>query len=232
MPTNGIYSAAAGMAAQQSRLDAIANDLANSSTTGYKAERVGFRDLLSGAGSKLVDLGRTQSQGVMQPSDDPLAVAIDGPGYFQVRQADGSNALTRNGQLTIDAKGSLVTTTGEQLVPPISVPAGTQPQDVTIGVDGTVSVKNRTIGQIRLVNVPDPDGLLSVGSSLFVPTQASGAAVPSAAARLQQNQLEASNVDMATSMTELMTAQQSYQLASRAIQTQDTMLREANDIKK
>src|SRR3954468_11230401 len=98
MPTNGIYSAAAGMAAQQSRLDAIANDLANTSTTGYKAERVGFRDLLDGAGSATVDLGRTLAQGVMQPSDDPLSVAIEGPGFFQVRRQDGSNALTRNGQ--------------------------------------------------------------------------------------------------------------------------------------
>ena len=65
---NGIYSAAAGMAAQQSRLDAIANDLANASTTGYKSERIGFRDLLGQAGTAIVDLGRSQAQGVLQPS--------------------------------------------------------------------------------------------------------------------------------------------------------------------
>src|SRR3954447_3830034 len=134
---NGIYSAAAGMAAQQSRLDAIANDLANASTTGYKAERLGFRDLLDQAGSATVDLGRTLGQGTMQPSDDPLAVAIDGPGFFQVRRADGSVALTRNGNFQVDARGSVVTPTGEQLVPPISIPAGTDLDQVTIGVDGT-----------------------------------------------------------------------------------------------
>src|SRR3954454_2290277 len=111
MPTNGIYSAAAGMVAQQSRIDGIANDLANSGTSGYKSERIGFSDLLDGAGSKVVDLGRTVAQGVLQPSDDPLAIAIDGPGYFQVRRADGSTALTRNGQLQLDARGSLVTVT-------------------------------------------------------------------------------------------------------------------------
>src|SRR3954447_7111424 len=102
---NGIYSAAAGMAAQQSRLDAIANDLANSSTTGYKSQRVGFRDLLYGSdqgvavgsGSAAIDIGRSLAQGTFEPSDDPLAVAIEGPGYFQVRRADGSSALTRNG---------------------------------------------------------------------------------------------------------------------------------------
>jgi flagellar basal-body rod protein FlgG len=232
MPTNGIYSAAAGMAAQQSRLDAVANDLANTNTTGYKSERVGFRDLLDGAGSKVVDLGRTLVQGVLQPSDDPLSVAIDGPGFLQVRRADGTTALTRNGQLQLDARGSLVTGTGEQLVPPITFPAGTQPGDVTIAGDGTVSAAGRTVGQIRLLDVPAPEGLQSVGSSMFVPTQSSGAAVPAAAARLQQHQLEASNVDMAASMTELMDAQQSYQLASRAIQTQDQLLNIANQLKK
>ena len=232
MPTNGIYAAAAGMVAQQSKIDAIANDLANASTTGYKAERVGFRDLLDSAGSAVVDLGRTMSQGVMQPSEDPLAVAIDGPGYFQVRRADGSSALTRNGQFQLDAKGQLVTVTGEQLVPPISFPANTDPADVKIAGDGTVSLKGRTVGKISLLDVPAPDGLQSVGSSMFVATQASGAAVPSAAARLTQNQLEAANVDMASSMTELMDAQQGYQLSSRAIQTQDQLLNIANQLKK
>src|SRR6185437_11568955 len=99
---NGIYSAAAGMAAQQSRLDAIANDLANANTVGYKAERIGFRDLLYGtdlgvdvgSGSAALNIGRSQAQGTLEPSDDPLALAIDGPGYFQVKRADGTNALT------------------------------------------------------------------------------------------------------------------------------------------
>src|SRR5215468_4803109 len=102
---NGIYSAAAGMAAQQTKLDAIANDLANSSTTGYKSVRVGFKDLLYGA-----------EQGVAVGSG-----AIDGAGFFQVKRADGSAALTRNGQFSLDANGALVTSTGEQLDPPIKV---------------------------------------------------------------------------------------------------------------
>src|SRR3954454_21648652 len=111
---NGIYSAAAGMAAQQSRLDAIANDLANASTTGYKAERLGFRDLLDQAGAATVDLGRSVGQGTMQPSDDPMAVAIDGPGFIHVQRTDGWLALTRNGPFQIDAGRSVVTETGEK----------------------------------------------------------------------------------------------------------------------
>jgi flagellar basal-body rod protein FlgG len=235
---NGIYAAAAGMAAQQTRIDAIANDLANADTTGYKSERVAFRDLVYGSedgvsvgsGASALDAGRSMVQGVLGASDNPLAVGIDGPGYFQVRRADGTVALTRDGDFQIDAAGSLVNATGEQLVPPITVPKGTQPSDVTIAADGTVSIPGRTLGQLKLVDVPAPTGLLSVGSSMYVATPASGAAAP-AKAKLEQRQLEGSNVDVATSMTDLLDAQQTYSLASRAIQTQDQLLAMANDLK-
>jgi flagellar basal-body rod protein FlgG len=237
---NGIYSAASGMAAQQSRLDAIANDLANASTTGYKAQRVGFRDLLYGAdlgvavgsGAAAVDVGRSLGQGVLNASTDPLSLAIEGPGFFQVRRADGSSALTRAGNFQIDAAGSLVTSTGEQLVPPISFPRGTEPKDVTIGADGAVGVAGRQVGAIRLLTVPAQDGLQAVGSSMFVATQASGAPVAATGSRVLQNQLEASNVNVATAMTDMIDAQQTYQLSSRALQTQDRLLQIANELKK
>src|SRR5271163_509445 len=102
----GMYAAASGMAAQQQQLDAISSDLANSSTTGYKAERVGFRDLLYsqvnqagtattvGAGAAAEVLGRNQSQGATQNTDNPLDLAIEGAGYFTVKRSDGSVALT------------------------------------------------------------------------------------------------------------------------------------------
>src|SRR4051812_33976730 len=164
---NGIYSAAAGMAAQQTKLDAIANDLANSSTVGYKSVRIGFKDLLYGveqgvavgSGAAAIDIGRSQTQGTLQASEDPLAVAIQGDGFFQVKRADGSDALTRNGQFQLDSNGSLVPIPGEQLVPPIKVPAGTDPSDVVIGGDGTVTAKGQNIGAIKIVTVPAPDAL-------------------------------------------------------------------------
>jgi flagellar basal-body rod protein FlgG len=230
------------MAAQQSRLDAIANDLANANTAGYKSERIGFRDLLYGtdlgvevgSGSAAIDIGRSQAQGTLEPSDDPLALAIDGPGYFQVKRADGTNALTRAGQFALDAAGNIVTPGGEMLVPPIKVPAGTDPKDITVGSDGTVTVGvgNQPVGRIVLMNVPAPTSLQPVGSNLLVATQASGAVVPANAARLQQNQLESSNVQIATAMTDLLDAQQTYQLSSRAIQTQDHLMEIANGLRK
>jgi flagellar basal-body rod protein FlgG len=237
---NGIYSAAAGMAAQQTRIDAVANDLANNSTTGYKAERVAFRDLVYtpedgvpvGSGVAVVDAGRSFGNGTLGDSENPLALAIDGPGFFQVRRADGTAALTRAGDFDLDSAGSLVTSTGEQLVPPIRVPKGTDPGDVIVAGDGTVSIKNRKIGQIQLVDVASPDALVSAGSSMYVATKASGAAVAAKGTTLRQGQLESSNVDVATSMTQLMDAQQTYSLSSRALQVQDQLMQIANEIKR
>src|SRR5579864_5708193 len=99
------------MAAQQAQIDAVANDIANVNTTGYHAQRIGFRDLVYtaeqnvpvGAGAATIDLGRTQEEGSLQQTGNPLSLAIDGPGYFQVRQADGTVALTRNGDFSTDA---------------------------------------------------------------------------------------------------------------------------------
>ncbi|HET6175190.1 MAG TPA: flagellar hook-basal body protein [Gaiellales bacterium] len=237
---NGIYSAAAGMAAQQVRLDAIANDLANANTFGYKSERVGFKDLLYGAeqgvpvgsGTAAVDAGRSDAQGALGSSGNPLSLAISGPGYFSVRRADGTTALTRNGSFQLDATGALVTTSGEHLVPPIRVPRGTQPSDVTIATDGTVQLAGRTIGRIRLVTVTAPSQLRAVGDSDFAPTRASGAPTAARGAKILQAQEEESNVDVATAMTDMLDAQQTYSLVSRALQTQDQLAQIANGLKR
>jgi flagellar basal-body rod protein FlgG len=239
---DGIYAAAAGMAAQQTRLDAIASDLANSDTPGYKSERIGFKDLVYnsedgvavGAGAAAVDAGRSLAQGTLNAdASNPLSVALTGPGFIQIRRPDGTTGLTRDGDLQLDSAGSLVTTDGSQLVPPIKVPVGTQPKDITIAGNGTVNVGNRAVGKISIVNVPAPGGLLSVGSSTYLATTASGAPAPvtGTVTTLQQGQLEASDVDAAEAMTDMMDAQQSYSLASRAISMQDQMLQIANEIK-
>jgi flagellar basal-body rod protein FlgG len=237
---NGIYAAAAGMAAQQVRLDAIANDLANADTFGYKSERIGFKDLLYGAeqgvavgsGTGVVDAGRSDVQGALGDSGNPLSLAISGPGYFQVRRSDGTTALTRNGSFQLDAAGGLVTTSGERLVPPVRVPRGTQPSGVTVATDGTVSVAGKTLGRIRIVTVTAPSELLAIGSSDFAPTRASGAPSTARGTKILQAQEEESNVDVATSMTDMLDAQQTYTLVSRALQTQDQLAQIANGIKR
>ncbi len=239
----GLYSAAAGMSAQQQRLDAVSNDIANVSTAGYKGQRLAFRDLAyvdepsgqgvrAGAGAAVTSVGRTSAQGAIQRTDQPLDVAIAGDGFLSVRRADGTAALTRSGALRLDGARDLVLPTGERLQPPIRLPRDVDPADVQIAADGRVSAGGRALGRIALVDVPAPAGLQSLGGNLFATTAASGAARPAREATLQQGAIEASNVDMSDAMVDLMDAQRSYSLASRAIQNQDQAMEIANGVKR
>jgi flagellar basal-body rod protein FlgG len=169
----GMYTAAAGMAAQQTRLDAVSNDLANVDTTGYKHTRVAFRDLVYdsaqgygaakgveiGAGSAATVLGRSVEQGTMQSTGRSLDVALNGPGFLQVKLADGRTALTRDGNLQTDAQGRLKLHTGQLVEPPIKLPAGADASRLTIGQDGSVSLGTTKLGRLQLVDVPAPGGL-------------------------------------------------------------------------
>jgi flagellar basal-body rod protein FlgG len=239
---DGMYAAAAGMEAQQQQLASVGSDLANLSTTGYKAQRVGFRDLLYnqvdiagtltsvGSGAAAQTIGRDQSQGGVESTGNPLDLAIEGPGYFAVRRPDGTPALTRDGALQVDARGQLTTTEGDLLDPPLTLPPGTGPGDVAVGPDGTVRVGTRVVGRIALVNVPAPDRLLAAGGNLFTPTTASGAPRPTTGASIQQGALESSNVDVGAEMVQMVGAQRSYQLESSAIQNENQMLSLANQL--
>jgi flagellar basal-body rod protein FlgG len=238
----GMLAAASGMEAQQQQLDSIGNDLANISTTGYKAERVGFRDLLYnhldiagtsapvGAGAAARVIGRDQSQGTIQSTGDPLDLAIEGPGYFTVKRANGTIALTRDGSFQVDSAGQLTTAEGDLLDPPITLPKGASLSEVAIGSDGTVRVGTRTVGRIALVTVAGPDRLLAAGGNLFATTASSGPTRPAAGANIHQGALESANVDIATAMVQMTGAQRSYQLESSAIQTENQMLSIANQL--
>jgi flagellar basal-body rod protein FlgG len=237
----GLYSAAAGMTAQQQRMDTLANDVANVNTTGYKHTRVAFRDLLytqdrsgvvsSGTSAAATPVGRGFAQGALRETGSKLDVAIEGDGFLQVRRADGTTALTRDGSLRLDPNGRLTTQRGELLQPAITVPAGTSEADVRIADDGTVSAGNRQLGRIQLVTVRAPQALQSAGDSLFVATAASGPAQALPTGRVVQGALESSNVDMADAMTQMMESQRSFQMASKAVQMQDQILQIANGVK-
>ncbi len=236
----GLYTAAAGMAAQERRLDAVSNDIANVNTAGYKGVRVGFRDLIyqqdgpsgvrTGAGAAATQLGRRSEQGALQVTNQPFDFAIQGDGYFQVRRADGQVALTRSGTFLVNARRQLVNPNGELLVPPITIPRGVDESSVTVAADGTMSVGGRRIGQIQLVTVPAPNGLAPAGDNDYLVTAASGGIRP-ATGTLVQGALESSNVDLADAMVDMMDAQRSYSMASKAIHMQDQMMEIANGIK-
>jgi flagellar basal-body rod protein FlgG len=242
----GLNTAAAGMAAQQQRLDAVANDLANANTTGYKHQRIGFRDLVytqagrssangvsTGAGAAAVDAGRSYGQGVLQRTDRPLDVAIQGEGFLRIKLPDGRQALTRDGGLHIDGAGNLTTSTGGLVQPAITVPTGVPEDQIAIGGDGTVTAAGRRIGRLEVVAVRSQAGLLSAGDNAFLVTAASGPAV--AAPRtttVTQGALEASNTDMAEAMVAMIESQRAFQLTSKAITTADEMMGIANQVKR
>ena len=243
----GMYTAAAGMAAQQTRLDAVSNDLANVDTTGYKHTRVAFRDLVYdsaqgygaakgvtiGAGSAATVLGRSVEQGGMQSTGRSLDVAVNGPGFLQVKLSDGRTALTRDGNLQSDAQGRLQLHTGQLVEPPVKLPAGADPAKVTIGADGTVNLDGAKLGQLKLVDVPAPGALQGGPDNTFVATKGSGAIRAAAPGTgLQQGVLEGSNVDTAQAMTDMIEAQRAFQMASKAINTQDQILEIANQVKR
>jgi flagellar basal-body rod protein FlgG len=242
----GLNSAAAGMAAQQQRLDAVANDLANANTTGYKHVRVGFRDLVytqtgrslaqgprTGAGAAAVDAGRGFSQGALQRTEQPLDVALQGPGFLRVRLADGRQALTRDGSLHVDGAGKLTTSTGALVQPAITIPKGIDADRVAIGPDGAVRAAGRLVGRIDIVSVRSPRGLDPVGDNAFLATPESGPVGRApAGTTLTQDALEMSNTDVADAMVAMIESQRAFQLTSKAIQTQDQMWEIANGVKR
>ncbi len=242
----GLNSAAAGMAAQQQRLDSVANDLANANTTGYKHGRVGFRDLIyeqagrpaadgvrTGHGAAAVDAGKSFGQGGLQRTDRSLDVAIQGEGFLRVKLPDGRQALTRDGNLLLDGLGRLATNTGALVQPPITIPKGTPESEIAIAGDGTVTAGGRRVGKLALVSVRSTQGLTPIGDNAFQPTAASGAAAAAPrATKLTQGALEASNVDMATAMVAMIESQRAFELASKAIHTADQMWEIANGVKR
>jgi flagellar basal-body rod protein FlgG len=235
------------MAAQQQKLDAVSNDLANAETNGYKRIRVGFSDLLYeragrpatsgdaqlGAGARSIQGGRTFEQGPVRPTGVPTDVAIEGDGFIKIKLTDGRDALTRDGNLRMDGNRRLTTATGGLLVPTITIPDGVAESELSIGRDGAVMAAGRNVGKISLVNVRSPQNLQAAGENAFVTTARSGNTVAApAATALTQAALEGSNTDMAQAMTDMLETQRAYQLASKAIQTADSMMEIANGVKR
>ncbi len=195
-----LYTSSSGMQAQQLNLDAIANNLANVNTTGFKKTRVDFQDVLYqtyrmpgtavaqgatvptgiqvGHGTRPVATQRIFSQGEFQQTENPLDLVIEGDGFFQILRPDGTSGYTRSGAFKKDGTGRIVTSDGFLLQPAITVPADAT--SLTVGTDGTVSVtvggqnSSQQVGTIQLARFVNPAGLLSVGRNLFTPTPASG----------------------------------------------------------
>jgi len=253
---SALYVSKTGLAAQDKQLSTISNNLANTSTVGFKRDRAMFEDLIYqiqrqpgaqetqdsqlpsglqiGTGSRVVATQKQFTQGNLQVTEQPLDLAINGRGFLQVLQSDGSIAYTRNGQLEINGEGQVVTAEGLVLEPAITIPEGTS--KISIGKDGTVSAYSpgneatpQQLGNITLADFVNPTGLQAIGSNLFVQTVASGTPTQGAPGEngmgsLLQGQLEGSNVDIVEEMVNMITTQRAYEMNSKVVSTADQML--------
>jgi len=258
-----LYSAASGMTAQQLNIDNIANNLANANTTGYKSRRAQFQDLLYqnmvapgssagqstvvpsglqlGLGTRAVSNEIVFQQGSFSSTSNPLDLVIQGNGFFQIQQANGNLAYTRNGSFQLNSTGSLVTSDGNLLQPQVTIPPAAQ--SVNIAADGTVSysltgqTQSQNAGQITLANFQNPAGLNSLGGSLFTPTDASGAAIvgtPGGAdgvGTIMQGYVEQSNVSVVDEFINMITAQRAYEANSKVVKAADEMYQQVNNLK-
>ena len=250
-----------GLDAQQTNMDVISNNLANVSTNGFKRARAVFEDLLYqtlrqpgaqssqqtqlpsglqiGTGVRPVATERIFTQGNMQQTGNSLDVAINGGGFFQVQLPDGTTAYTRDGSFHVNAQGQLVTSSGFQLNPAITIPNNAL--SVTIARDGIVSVTRpgsatpTQVGTMQLASFINPAGLQSMGENLYLETASSG--TPSAntpgsngLGLLNQGYVETSNVNVVEELVNMIQTQRAYEINSKAIQTSDQMLQKLTQL--
>jgi flagellar basal-body rod protein FlgG len=259
-----LYTGASGMSAQEMNLDNVANNLANSSTAGFRKRRIQFEDLMYqnvvmpgsastqqttvaaglqvGLGSRSAASEIVQTQGDFSQTGNPLDLAINGQGFFQVTLPSGETAFTRSGSFHLDSQGQIVTANGNAMEPAITIPPNAT--SVTIGQDGTVSVTTpgqsaaQQVGTIQLALFPNPGGLNSVGNNLFLQTTASGDPIvgtpggSEGEGTIQQGYVEQSNVDVVEEFIQMIVAQRSYEASSRVVQAADEMFQGVNNLGK
>ena len=250
-----LWIAKTGLDAQQTRMEVVSNNIANVNTTGFKRERAVFEDLLYqnlrqvgasstqdtqlpsgfsiGTGVRVVATEKLHSQGNLSNTGNPFDMAVQGKGFFQVLLPDGSLAYTRDGSFQVNQDGQLVTSSGYQVQPAITVPEGAQ--SVTVGSDGTISVllpgstAATQVGSMQLTNFINPAGLQAIGHNLLLESGSSGApqtGTPglNGLGTLTQGAVESSNVNIAEELVNMIETQRAYEMNSKAIQSADQML--------
>jgi flagellar basal-body rod protein FlgF/flagellar basal-body rod protein FlgG len=224
---SGYYALSTALIARTQALDTIANNLANSSTTGYLAERNVFSSILTASGNASNSslntainnygvLGETTidlSKGALQKTGNDLDLALQGSGFFVVQTTNGP-AYTRNGAFRVSAKNQLVTASGDLVLGdkgPIIMLAG----PVSISADGTISSNGAVTGKLKLVDFPAGTALRSTGGTDYTAPPNTATALKNSA--VQQGALESSNVNPVSGMVELITAQRSDEMMQHAL---------------
>lgn len=256
-----LWTSASGMIAQQLNLDVTANNLANVNTTGFKKNRAEFEDLMYqnmkvagmanqegnklpvgmqvGMGVRPVSVHKIFSQGDFQNTGNQLDMVIEGDGFFRIDH-NGEEAYTRAGAFKLDSTGRIVTDNGHPLQPEFTVPAETQ--NIVITEDGRLTCADKSGREIAATNIPiytfiNPAGLKATGRNLYVPTDGSGDPLENvpgqnSAGTLAQGFLEMSNVEIVEEMVNMIVGQRTYEANSKSINTADSMLQIANQLKR
>jgi flagellar basal-body rod protein FlgG len=259
MSNSALQVARTGLDAQSERMRIIANNLANVNTTGFQRDRAEFATLAYqtvtsagarssgdnqfatglnlGTGVRMTGTGRITTQGSLSNTSNPLDLAIEGQGYFQVLRPDGTIGYSRAGNFHLSSEGKIVTTDGLPLQPEIQIPDGAQ--SISVGTDGTVSVtvagsaEASEVGKIEISRFINPAGLQALGNNLYGETAASGSAQTGPAGlegrgSVRQGALESSNVNVVEELVDMIETQRAYEVNSKMVQATDEMLRNAN----
>jgi len=255
-----LYSAATGMEAQELNLNTIANNLANVNTPGFKKSRIEFQDLLYtkprssgtdtgngnlvptgvevGNGARVAATSKVFTQGQVTQTGQQLDLAIQGDGFFEIQQADGTIAYTRDGSFNLNAQGQVVTADGLPVLSGFqSIPAGTTAIDISQSGNVSITGANGTSTfQLSLARFANEAGLQSLGGNLYAESAASGTASTGQAAQngygsILQGYLEGSNVNIVEEMVNLITAQRAYEINSKSVQASDEMLQNVANMK-
>ncbi len=237
-----MFAAASGMAAQQTNLETIADNLANAELPGFKGSAETFAALTDGqAGLGTVATGKhlVFEQGELQKAGGPFDIALDGAGFFTLKRPDGSFVYTRNGAFHRTPDGAVRNADGFSLVgvkiPPDALSVNVEPDGKTY-VD-TATLKHVFAGRIRPAVFAAPESLRVAGSNLFEATAQSGPpafvnAASGAAPKVAFGMLERSNVSVVGAMMEILAAQRAYEANAKGVQAADEMLRVANNIQR
>jgi flagellar basal-body rod protein FlgF len=223
----------------QQEMDAIANNIANANTVGYKADRVTFNQYLppqsglSGYAStvfpKLASPFRQTEEGTISTTSDPLDVAIKGQGYLVVDTPQGQR-YTRDGHLTLNASGQLVNAAGRPILDdggrPIVIPPNAGA--ITIDTDGSISAGEQALGKIRVVSFDNEQALKRAGAGLYV----ADGITPKTAQKFQliQGSLEGSNISPVLEMTRMMENARAYEEAQKVVSTEDDRMRKGIEL--
>lgn len=259
MSLRALTTSTTGIAAQGTKLDVLANNLANSTTDGFKRARTEFHDLVAGALSGGASPGQAQGprvgiatgagvavaatstdfrQGPLRPTSRPMDAAIGGTGFFVVEDFDGAGAYSRNGSLSLNSEGEL-TIHGRRVQPGIAIPA--EASSVTITANGGVfatvgGAQPIELGRLQAARFVNQEGLLKTPDGLFREGPASGPAELGEFGRdgfgaLVPGSLEGSNVDAAEELVDLLVSQQAFALNAQALAAADERLRLATQLR-